>query len=121
VYLLTINQSKNLLLFSLIGNVVAAEVRTARAEVEQLLHTLTRGFTFLTDFTNVESMSEDAAPEIGLMMELSDKNSVGLVIRIFPDSSKDIGMNILTTFHYHQPPHVITCRSMIEAAEALIP
>jgi hypothetical protein len=119
VYLLTINQSKNLLLFSLLGNVVAAEVRTARTEVEQLLRSLTPGFTFLTDFTNVQSMAEDAAPEIGLMMELSDQSAIGLVIRVFPDSSKDIGMNILSRFHYHRPPRTVTCKSMLEAGEAL--
>ena len=119
MYLLTINKPKNLILFSLIGSVQTKELHQARSEAAQLLDGLSPGFTFVTDFTNVESLSSDVAPEIGLLMELSEKREVGLVIRVVPDSSKDIGMNILTTFHYHQPPRVITCQSMLEAAEAL--
>jgi hypothetical protein len=52
-------------------------------------------------------------------MELVGKSGVGLVVRVLPDPSKDIGMNILTVFHYPQHLQVVTCQSVTEAVKVL--
>jgi hypothetical protein len=57
--------------------------------------------------------------EIGRGMEMVDQSGVGLVVRVIPDPSKDIGLNILTAFHYAHPPRLVTCKNMTEAARAL--
>jgi len=57
--------------------------------------------------------------EMGRVMELIAQAGVGMVVRVIPDPSKDIGMNILTIFHYPPGLHVATCRNLTEAAGAL--
>ena len=52
-------------------------------------------------------------------MELLDRNGVELVVRVIPDSTKDIGLNILMIFHYKKQPRVVTCSKMTEAARIL--
>jgi hypothetical protein len=64
-------------------------------------------------------MDLDCAPEIGRTMELIDQKGVSMVVRVLPDSSKDIGMNILTRFHYRSQPHVVTCCNLAEAFKKL--
>jgi hypothetical protein len=53
-------------------------------------------------------------------MEMLDRSGVGLVVRVIPDPYKDIGMNILTLFHYPHHPRVVTCDSMAEGAKAVL-
>ena len=64
-------------------------------------------------------MQVACAAEIGKEMELFEQKEVGLVVRVIPDPTKDIGMNILSMFHYSHRPRTVTCRSMTEAAERL--
>ena len=52
-------------------------------------------------------------------MDLLDEAGVSLVVRVIPDPKKDIGMNILSLFHYRNRPRVVTCARMIEAAKEL--
>ncbi len=73
----------------------------------------------LADFSQLESMKLDCEPELGRMMELIGQAGVTLVVRVIPDPSKDIGMNILTAFHYPHRPRVVACRNLIEAARTL--
>jgi len=53
------------------------------------------------------------------VMDLVGQAGVGLVVRVIPDPSKDIGMNILTVFHYPHHPRIVTCESMAAAAREL--
>jgi len=64
-------------------------------------------------------MADAAAPEIGKVMEALESHSVNLIIRVLPDPTKDIGMNILSRFHYENPPRTATCRNMAEAIRAM--
>jgi hypothetical protein len=44
---------------------------------------------------------------------------VDLVVRVIPEPGRDIGMNILTVFHYPHRPRVVTCQNLTAAAGAL--
>jgi hypothetical protein len=44
---------------------------------------------------------------------------VELVVRVIPDPTKDIGLNILSVFHYRHRVRVVTCQTMEEAARLL--
>jgi hypothetical protein len=59
------------------------------------------------------------AEELGKIMELLDAHGMELVVRMIPDSSKDIGFNLLSLFHYRHKPRTVTCRTMVEAATLL--
>jgi hypothetical protein len=117
--LVTASKQRRLLYLSLIGRVELHELKNASAEVASLLKDLEAGFRLLTDFERLESVNVEGAAEIGKVMELCDQKGVSLVVRVIPDRSKDIGMNILTLFHYRHRPRMVTCASMLEACQAL--
>ena len=64
-------------------------------------------------------MDAECVPELGRAMELLDQGGVGLIVRVIPDPAKDIGMNILTVFHYPHQPRVITCETLADALRKL--
>ena len=119
MFLVTTNKRRNLVLLTLAGQVTAPEMRDARLELERILGDLQPEFTFVTDFTNLEQMEDASAPEIGKVMEALEGRLVSLIIRVMPDPTKDIGMNILSRFHYDRPPRTATCPNMAEAIKML--
>jgi hypothetical protein len=82
---------------------------------------LSPGFRLLVDFTQFEAMDPDCLPEVGKMMELVAGGGVSTVVRVIPDPSKDVGMNILALFHYPRSIQFFNCESMTEAAKYLSP
>jgi len=83
------------------------------------LGAMSAGFRYLVDFSQLESMTLDCVPEIGRTMELIGQAGASLVVRFIPDSSKDIGMNILTIFHYPKHIKMATCQNLDEVAKVL--
>jgi anti-anti-sigma regulatory factor len=71
------------------------------------------------DLSDLDFMGLDCMTELGRLMELIGQAGAGLVVRVIPDPSKDIGMNILTVFHYPQQLQVVTCNNLAEAVKAL--
>jgi len=80
---------------------------------------LAPGFRVLADLGRVDSLSTDCAPEIGKVMELCDQKGVSLIVRVIPDKTKDIGLAILSHFHYHTQPRTANCANLVEAAKLL--
>jgi len=119
VFLATINKHKQLLYLSFIGPVNADELVRGRKDVSAFLGELNPGFRVLADFLRLESMSVDCAPEIGKVMEMCEQKGIGLVVRVIADQSKDIGLEILTHFHYRQRPQIANCTTILEAARLL--
>jgi len=119
MFLATINKPKQLLYLSFIHQVKAEELQQGRENAIMLLADLTSGFRLLTDLSHMDSMDVNCAPEIGKMMELCDQKGVALVVRVIPDQAKDIGLNILSMFHYRNAPRTVTCDTMMEAARIL--
>ncbi|MFZ1072264.1 MAG: hypothetical protein WAO21_02405 [Verrucomicrobiia bacterium] len=117
--LVTSNKSKQLLHISYIGPVRLEELQHSREDLTTQLGELSPGFRLLADFSRMESMGLDCAPELGRMMDLIGQAGVGLVVRVIPEPSRDIGMNILTVFHYSHRPQVVTCQNLADAAKAL--
>jgi hypothetical protein len=119
MFLATINKSKQLLCLSYFGEVGVADLEKAHLDVVSLLAELTKGFRLLTDLGRLDSMEMACTTEIAKIMELCDQKGVGLVVRVIPDPTKDIGLNILTLFHYRKRPRLATCKTMVEAARLL--
>jgi len=119
MFLASSNKTRQLLHLSYIQRVQPAELQRGRADLTALLAELAPGFRVLVDFGRLEAMEIDCVPEIGLGMELMDQRGVGLVVRVIPDPSKDIGLNILTVFHYKHRPRIVTCQNLVEAAKVL--
>jgi len=117
--LIEANKQKRLLHFSYLGHVTRAELKARREELEASLAEFKAGFRLLTDLTELETMDRDCMLEIGKVMELLEKKGLELVVRVIPDPKKDIGMNILTLFHYSRKVHPVTYETLEEALKAL--
>ena len=119
MFLATANKSKKLLYLGFIQQVRVEDLRQGRHDVAALLAELPHGFRVLADLDRLESMDAACVAEIGKVMELCDQKGVGLVVRVVPDATKDIGLNILTLFHYRRRPRAVICQTMSEAAKLL--
>jgi hypothetical protein len=117
--LVSSNKPRQLLQIRFIGEVRPEEFQNARADLLAEMDGLAPGFHYLVDFSQFESMGLDCTLEVGRIMDLITKAGVGRVVRVIPDSSKDIGMTILTIFHYPRELPVVTCQNLPEAAKAL--
>ena len=117
--LVTSNKTKQLLYLSFIGTVRPEEFQNRREELANQLAGLSPGFHSLVDLTHLEFMGLECMAELGRQMELIGKSGVSLVVRVIPDPSKDVGMNILTIFHYPHQLRVVTCQNLTKAVKAL--
>lgn len=115
----TLNKSKRLLFLSYLRRVRVEDIRRGRDDVTTLLADLPAGFRILADLGGLDSMDAACAVEIGKIMEMCDHRGVERVVRLIPDPKKDIGLNILSLFHYRPGLPVVTCKSLAEAAAKL--
>jgi hypothetical protein len=113
--------SCNRILIRHLGHVTTAEMRACIENVERLLPKMRAGFTLLTDLSGLDSMELDCAVDIGRMRDACKVMGIGTAVRIIPDQSKDIGLNILALVHYRSGVQVITCQNASEAEQALRP
>lgn len=119
MFLITSNKSKQLIYVSFIGTVRPEDFQSSREDLVTQLAGLSPNFHYLVDLTHLNSMSLECMTALGQWMDLIGRASVGLVVRVIPDPSKDIGMNILTIFHYPKNLQVVTCPNLAEAVKAL--
>ncbi len=119
MFIATSNKAKQLLFLSYVQHVTAQELQRGLEDIKMLSANLPPDFRVLADFSRLDSMELACRPEIGRAMELLEQNGMAMVVRVIPDPSKDIGMSILSLFHYHRKPHIITCDNMADAAKKL--
>ena len=114
-----IEESTNLLKVSYAGRVDAQQTRRCAKECETALQTLRPGFRLLTDMSDLEEMDLACVPHIKRIMDLCDKGGVELVVRVIADPHKDIGLNIMSLFHYSKQVRIVTCKDLVEAHKIL--
>jgi hypothetical protein len=117
--LVTSNKLKRLLHVSYIGQVQPEQIQNSHEDLKAHLEELSPSFRLLTDLSYLESMELDCVPALGRAMDLIGAAGVSSVVRVIPDPGKDIGLNILTIFHYPHHLQVVTCRNIAEAVRAL--
>jgi anti-anti-sigma regulatory factor len=113
------DDSKKLLKISFSGQVAPEEAKSNVEKVKALLADLQPGFRLLTDLSGLESMDVACAVYIRQTMDWCNKKGVEKVVRVIPDPHKDIGLNILSLFHYRHNIPIVTCASMAEARAVL--
>jgi hypothetical protein len=117
--LVTADPAKNLLQCAFVGDIGPEEFARYQPVVAEALATLSHGFHLLVDLTELDSMDLELVPAIGEAMELFQSRGVERIVRIIPDQSKDIGLGILSIFHYPRGLQIITCENRAEAINAL--
>ena len=73
----------------------------------------------MVDLTQLESMDVSCAPFIEKAMDLCNEKGATTVVRVIPDPRRDIGMTIMSMFHYGGDVRIITCQSLAEANKVL--
>lgn len=113
------NTPQNLLEIRYGGDVSAQECETRLDQLRSELAKLETGFRVLVDLTELESMDVSCAPFIEKAMDLCNEKGATTVVRVIPDPRRDIGMAIMSMFHYRGDVRIITCQSLAEANEIL--
>src|SRR5262245_4962922 len=113
------DKTGKLLKLRVCNRVDAQEVQRCAEQIRSLLPALPQGFTLLTDLTGLEAMDLDCVPPLEAIMDLCRQAGVARVVRVIPDPHKDIGLNILSVFHYPRRVKIVTCESMEEALQTL--
>jgi hypothetical protein len=98
------NKAKRLLVISAAGHVSKEEVKHAAEQVREAL----------------QDAAPSAAPHIAEIMDALAEKQVASVIRIIPDPGKDIGMNILSQFHYSRELPISTVETLVDALDRLL-
>jgi len=120
MYSVEADGSKRLVVISVAGHVTAEEVKTAAQKVREAVKDTAPGFRVLSDFRWLDSMEPAAARHIAEIMDALVEKEVGTVVRVVPDPRKDIGLNILSPFHYGSKVQVVTFESLAEALQSLV-
>jgi hypothetical protein len=118
--LATTNLTRQVMVVSYVGRIRPAELKQSREELKALLAGLQPGFRMLADLSQLEAMGLDCRAELGRNMDLFSQAGVGRVVRVIPDPTKDLGLNILAVFHYPNHPVIITCAGVAEGIEKLL-
>jgi anti-anti-sigma regulatory factor len=119
MYAVELDQSKRLLVISAVQRVTAAEAKLAAQRVRELLQDVLPGFRVLADFRWLDSMDSAAARHIAEIMDALAKKGLASVTRVIPDPHKDIGLNILSQFHYGPEIQIATFETMADALQSL--
>ena len=114
-----IDKPKNLLKMAFAQHVTLDETRRWREQLVVLTAELRHGFKLLSNLSELEIMDPDCAAEIEFGMDLCNKAGVAMVVRVIPDPRKDIGLTIMSAFHYRRGVRIVTCETLEEALRAL--
>lgn len=114
-----LDAKRNVLRVDFHGVVTGALLQAETQQVTDALKHLQPGFIVVADLTDLERMDLDCAPPLTAMMDIYVAAKIGRVIRIIPDPSKDIGLNILSITHYRGRVPIVTCETREEAEQAL--
>ncbi len=117
---IAIDAARNVSRLQYSGKVTAAHMPDCVAQITTLLPQLRAGFTVLVDLSGLDAMDIDCVPFLSTIMDFCRVQGVGTVIRVIPDPSKDIGLNILSLIHYRGQVHIITCDTVEEAEKLLL-
>ena len=120
MYAVELDRSKRLLVISAAEKVTAEEAKMVAQRIREVLQDVAPGFRVLADFRGLQSMDSAAARHIAKIMDALAEKNVASVTRVMPDPHKDIGLNILSQFHYAPEIQITTFETLADALQSLI-
>lgn len=114
-----LDQPKNWLTIVYSGQVNPDETRRCAEEIRAAVTKIEPGFRLLVDMTDLQAMDVSCAPYIRNLMDVCNRSGVAKVVRIIPNPKLDIGLQIMSYFHYSEDVHILTCESADEAVQLL--
>jgi anti-anti-sigma regulatory factor len=119
MYAVELDRSNRLLVISGSQRVTAEQARLAAQRVRELLQDVAPGFRVLADFRWLDTMDSAAARHIAEIMDALAEKGVASVTRVMPDPHKDIGLNILSQFHYGPGIEIATFQTLADALQSM--
>src|SRR5438046_8935637 len=110
---------KPVVVSSALQRVTAEEAQLAAQQVRELLRDVAPRFRVLADFRWLELMDSATAHHIAEIMDALSEKGVASVTRVMPDPHKDIGLNILSQFHYGPEIPIATFETLADAVQSL--
>jgi anti-anti-sigma regulatory factor len=114
-----VDEPKRLLAIRYRGVVKAEETEKGLEQIRNGLAKLQSGFRLLADLTELEAMDMACAPFIEKAMDLCNQKGASVVVRVIPDPRRDIGMQIMSIFHYRGDVQIFTCETLAQADDLL--
>jgi len=114
-----VDQPRNRLVIRYSGSVLPEETEEGLEQIRSGLAQLRTGFHLLADLTDLERMDVKCAPFIEKAMDLCNEKGAAMVVRVIPDPHRDIGMQIMSIFHYRGNTQIFTCETLAQAKEIL--
>ncbi len=111
--------ARNLLVIRYRGHVRSSAVERCAREVASALTKVRPDFRLLVDFTDLEVMGLDCATPLQGIMRLCNDRGVSMVVRVMPRPHCDIGLRIMSFFHYGPEVQIETCSTRAEAEKCL--
>jgi hypothetical protein len=119
MYAVDLDQSKRLLVISAVQRVTADQVKAVAQRVRELLQDVEPGLRVLADYRWLDSMDSGAAPHVAEIMDALSEKRLASVTRVFRDPHKDIGLNILSQFHYGPEIQITTFETLADAVQSI--
>jgi anti-anti-sigma regulatory factor len=113
------DSTRRLLLIRYTGTVSPQQTEQALDDIRSGLATLERGFRLLVDLTDLQTMDVACAPFVEKAMDLCNEKGASMVVRVIPDPRRDIGMQIMSIFHYSGDTRILTCETLAQAEQIL--
>ena len=120
MYSVELDRSKRILVITAAQRVTAEQARQAAQRVRELLQDVPPGFRVLADFRWLESMDPVTARYIAEIMDVLAEKQVVSVTRVISDPHKDIGLNILSQFHYGPEIQILTFETLADALQSFV-
>lgn len=109
------HKQQNLLVVTFKGDVCAVDGPYIIERMEVELKKVKKGFSLITDLSQVDMMESKMADFIKKSMFLCNAHGVVRIYRVIPDNTKDVGFNIMSTFHYDPSVKIYQYKTMLEA------
>jgi hypothetical protein len=119
MYAVELDRSKRLLVISGLHRVTAEHAKLTAQRVRELLQDVAPGFRVLADYRWLDAIDSAAARHIAEIMDACAEKGVASVTRVIPDPHKDIGLNILSQFHYGPEIKIATFETLADALESI--
>ena len=114
-----VDEPKRLLTIRYRGVVRPEETEKGLEQIRNDLAKLQRGFRLLVDLSELQSLDVGCAPFIEKAMDMCNEKGASMVVRVIPDPHRDIGLQIMSIFHYGADVQILTCQTLAEAEEIL--
>lgn len=101
------------------GAITASDAADGFRRAQLAIGSMQSGFGLLVDFTPLTSMDPACAPAIAATMDYANSHGIAAVVRVIPDPQRDIGMQILSRFHYGPKVETYTTETIAEAMRLL--